>query len=174
MSTSDLITVGVAALAAALSATNLLVTTRRDEKRWRRDSLVDTIVQFTDGSFKLPGNRAYRLLLAGGDLTEVRRSAAQGFAECETALTRLRILAPNKLVEKAEELHGLDDWITEQLLSSDVPPSRDEWIRIADKRMLARTALLDAARDGLGLKPARPFQPTRHRLALALGEEPQS
>ncbi len=169
MSTSDGVTIGAAAIAAGLSFANLVVTVRRDEKRWRRESLVDTIVRFMDGSFSLPGNRAYRLLREGGDLGEVRRAAALGFAECETALTRLRILAPNNLIEKVEVLHELDDRITDRLLSSQAPPSREEWIPMADARMEARTAVLDAARDGLGLKPARPFHPTRHRLALTEG-----
>lgn len=167
MSTSDGVTIAAALLAAALSATTLVLTVRREERKWRRESLVDTIVQFMDGSFSLPGNRAYKVLVDGGDLTAIRSAALDGFNECTTALTRLRILAPSDLVGKAEDLHKLDDRITERLLSpSGQPPSLNEWIPMADERAEARQQLLNAARKGLGLGRAREFGRSRHRTDL--------
>lgn len=172
MTASQVVSVAAASLAAVLSAVNLWVTSRREERKWRRESTVETIVQFMDGSFRLPGNKAYKALADGADPESLRASADEGFQACVTALTRLRILAPNELVASAEHLHDLDDRITERLLSARQLPTLDEWSPLADARMDARTEVLNAARRGLGLGAARDFRPTRHRMSLMSSGDP--
>lgn len=156
-----------AATAAILAGVNLWYTGRREERRWRRDSLVDTIVSFLDGSFKLPGNMAYNHLAVGGDPTEIKAQSEQGFLECANALTRLRVLASPDVVQRAHELHDLDDVIRAALLGGGPIPTPETWIDTADKRMAARTALINAARRDLGLDDGVALEPSRHRLRLA-------
>jgi hypothetical protein len=73
-----------AATAAILAGVNLWFTGRREERRWRRDSIVDTIVSFLDGSFKLPGNMAYNQLTMGGDPVEIKVQSGRASWSAQT------------------------------------------------------------------------------------------
>lgn len=164
--TSEIISAVAAAAAAAaavLSGITLWLTGKREKRKWRRESLVDTVVEFLDGSFKRPGNRAYNLLAGGGDPKELQKQAQEGVEQCAAALTRLRLLAPSDMVERAEALQILEDEITESLFEGASPPGVDVWLSKADRRMAARTELLDVARRSLGLGTAKELMPSRHR-----------
>lgn len=51
----DLIAAVAATVAAVLAGISLWLSGSRDERRWRRDALLDTVVQFLDASFAAPG-----------------------------------------------------------------------------------------------------------------------
>jgi hypothetical protein len=77
------------------------------------------------------------------------------------------VLASPDIVQKAHELHGLDDVIVGVLLGGGPLPTPEAWINLADQRMVARTALIDAARRDLGLDDGVPLGPSRHRVTIA-------
>jgi hypothetical protein len=163
---SALITGVAAVLAATLSGVTLWTTGRREERRWRREALLDTIVEFLDGSFDLPGNQAYNQLRAGADLNSLPDSTAVNLRRCASALTRLRVLASSHVVTTAERVHNIDDRAITLLLKSETVPSMPDWLEITDRRREAREAFLDAARDALGLDSSAGLAPSRHRADL--------
>lgn len=56
MVTPEIIAAVAASLAAVLSGFGLWLGWRREDRKWRRDALVDTLVQILDSSFASPGS----------------------------------------------------------------------------------------------------------------------
>jgi len=106
---SAIVAGAAATLAAILSGITLWTTGRREERKWRREALLDTIVQFLDGSFDLPGNQACNRRRAGESLEGLNDQASAAFQRSANALTRLRVLAPSAVVATAERVHDIDD-----------------------------------------------------------------
>jgi hypothetical protein len=165
MSAPELVGAIAASAAAVLSGITLWFTAHRDERRWRRDALVDTLVQLLDASFALPDTVAFEARRTGKDLESVRDAARVAHDQLVSALTRLRVLASTTVVEKAEALHSMDDAAIDVVLSHDATPlpSIEEWRNLVDRRRAARTDLLSASRKSLGLGPARPLERGRAR-----------
>jgi hypothetical protein len=153
--TPELVAAIAATVAAILSGIALWLGGAREERKWRRDALVDTVVQFLDASFAGPGtsllDKRRDSTLTDQDLEkvdEVHRASL-------TALTRLRVLASTKLVACAEELHGADDYAYDIVLGNLELPDREEWDAYQTARWNIRHSVLDAARRDLGLGKAK-------------------
>jgi hypothetical protein len=102
------VTAGAAGLAAVLAAVNLYLTGRREVHKWTREALVEALVMYLDTSIKhggLCGAAASR-----GSLSESERDrlheAVIAVHDLQTeTLTRLRLLAPSRVVVAAQDLH---------------------------------------------------------------------
>jgi hypothetical protein len=94
-----------ATIAAVFAGLSLYVSGRREHRRWLRDSLVDTYLEYLTASFDAPGMRAFRARLKGGempDLGEHRRQAAEARGQQTATLTKLRMIAPPNVVTAGE------------------------------------------------------------------------
>lgn len=161
--TPQLLAAVAASVAAILSGVSLWAGGRREETKWRRDAIIDTLVIFLDSSFASPGD-VYMRKRRAGSLTDVERvSAEQAHATGVSALTRLRVIAGAAVVSCAEELHMADDTGSDMLLLSAQLPSEQEWDRVVAQRRELRDRLLEAARKELGLGPAHRIHPGRAR-----------
>lgn len=157
----DVLAAAAATIAAVLSGLGLWVGGRREERRWRRDALVDALVQVLDSSFASPGEELMRRRSRGDLTTEDRAAAAEAHAAGISALTRLRLMAGPDVVEAAELLHMADDTGSDMVLSQAEVPDEATWSALVGERRALRDRLLSAARRELGLGPARPIHPGR-------------
>jgi hypothetical protein len=162
--TPEIVAAVAASLAAVLSGVSLWLGGRREERRWRREALVDTLVQFLDSSFASPGDVLMRKRLAGTLSDEDHRSAEQAHLIGISALTRLRVTASAAVVEQAERLHMADDTGSDMVLVNTELPGDDEWNQMVRERRGLRDLLLSASRSELGLGSAKPIHPGRARL----------
>src|SRR5262245_14366454 len=167
---ADVVGTGAAMLAALMSGLTLWFSAARDERKWRRDALVNVLATFMDASFGRPGNIAYRLRLSGSDLSEIRQASVAAQARQTEALTRLRLLAGRNVVESAVALFDIENSIQEMVLSAPQLPNEKQWVAMYEKRRAARTALLTAARSSLGLGRTRPVEAGLHRPLPTPGE----
>lgn len=102
------VTASAAGIAAILAGINLYVSGRREQKKWIREALVETLVTFLDSSFK--HGVAYRILSSGRSLQDLERrhlhaTVVEAHDQQGEALTRLQLLGPPQLVEAADALH---------------------------------------------------------------------
>lgn len=155
MSVVGAVTAGAAGLAAVLAAVNLYVSGRRELSRWKRETLVEAFVTFLDASFGQ--NAACRTLTTSGITPtgqERNRLRAKVVAahDIETdTLTRLRLLAPSKVVMAAEALHEAEHRLVAASFAEPVPAAEAlEVIRMPVRR--ARANLLESARATLRLR----------------------
>src|SRR5262249_39723209 len=132
---------------------------KRDERRWRREAMTDTLVTFLDASFAGAGQRSYDARSQGEDLTSFRKIAVDSHALRIEALTRRRWLAPAQVVVAAERLHNADNAIHIAVLSDGELPELDQWATLRQTQRRAREDLLTAARGGLGLDAAQSIGP---------------
>lgn len=163
MITPEIVAAVAASLAAVLSGLGLWLGGRREERRWRRDAIVDTLVQFLDSSFASPGDVLMRKRRAGELSDDDRQLAAQAHMAGISALTRLRVIAGTSVVEEAELLHMADDTGSDMVLLHAEPPDEIVWSRIVEERRQRRNRLLNASRKELGLGPAKQIHPGRAR-----------
>lgn len=161
--TPELLAAVAASVAAILSGISLWAGGRREETKWRRDAIIDTLVSFLDSSFASPGDVLMRKRRAGALTDEDRTNADQAHTDGISALTRLRVIAGADVVSCAEELHMADDAGSELVLSGQELPTEDEWKRIVARRRELRDRLLEVARKELGLGPAQKIHPGRAR-----------
>jgi hypothetical protein len=136
-------------VAAVLSGPTLVVTSRRDERRWRREAIIDTLVIFLDASF-VRGTRG----TVPADIAKRRRASVEAHDRQLDALTRLRLLAPNKVVVAAEQLHQADHEVHDRAFA-DQQLSEHQLTPVREAQARARNNLLDASRTALGLGPAQ-------------------
>ncbi|MGW7680908.1 hypothetical protein ACWGID_09240 [Kribbella sp. NPDC054772] len=151
----DLIAATAACIAAVLSGLSLFVGGRREERRWRREAMTDTLVTFLDASFSGPGQRVYDARSRRDDLSEHRHESELARRTEIDALTRLRLLAPSDVVLAAERLHEAGHQVSSAVFASNGLPSEEEWQQLRLRRRGAREELLDTARKTLGLGPAQ-------------------
>ena len=104
-----LLTAFAAILAVGLSVSTFVITSKRDEKRWRRDALLDATAGFLNGSFQRYSVRAYDLKIQGLPMAKYHEESDGGRHEENLALTRLRLLASEEIVEAAEIARAADD-----------------------------------------------------------------
>lgn len=102
------VTAGAAGLAAVLAGVNLYVSGRRELHKWTREALVDALVAFLDTSFKQSGlcaNAASWSSLPESQRDHLRKNVITAHDLQTETLTRLRLLAPSRVVVAAEALH---------------------------------------------------------------------
>jgi hypothetical protein len=148
------VTAGAAGLAAVLAAINLYVSGRRELNKWTREALIETFVTFLDASFRQ--NRACRTLASGvspteEDRTRLHRAVVAAHDLQTDTLTRLRLLAPSRVVTAAEALHEAEH----KLASVCIAEPRRSAEELEDARVPVRRArahLLESARSTLRLR----------------------
>jgi hypothetical protein len=152
------ITAGAAGLAAVLAGVNLYVSGRRELNKWTRETLVELFVSFLEASFAhnhacwaaegfAPGTAAHRGLSADSLIAHDR--------EMDT-LTRLRLLAPSRVVTAAEALHEAEHNLADTcFLSSERSVEAFDSARLPVRH--ARAAFLESARSALRLRDMAPI-----------------
>lgn len=155
--TTALAVVGaVAALSAALfSGLTLWLSGQREERKWRRETMTNLLVQFLDASFGGRSRHALEDRRAGHDTREAETLIRGCHATQLTTLTRLRLLAPRQVVDRAEALHVADRAVHELALLGPGFPSDADWERARQEQTRCRNALLEASRKHLRLGPTR-------------------
>lgn len=156
MNLPELLTAGAAFVAIAVSFATYLITSRRDEMRWRRDELLAAMAQFLDGSFQRYSLRAFNHKLAGEPLEKYHDRSGDGRHEENLALTRLRLLASEQIVKAAEIVRAEDDavaqWFTDQ-----TPTPGSTYADLNRKRQAARSRLIAAYRKEFRLGRPKPL-----------------
>jgi hypothetical protein len=102
------VTAGAAGLAAVLAGVNLYVSGRRELHKWTREALVEALVVFLDTSIKQSGlcsTAASRRSLPDPPIDNLQRAVIAVHDLQTETLTRLRLLAPSRVVIAAEALH---------------------------------------------------------------------
>jgi hypothetical protein len=102
------VTAGAAVLAATLAAVNLYITGRREVHKWTREALVEALVLFLDTSIRQGGICAAvvtRNSFPDPERDSLRRDAIAVHDLQTETLTRLRLLAPSRVVAAAHALH---------------------------------------------------------------------
>jgi len=157
-----------ALIAAVFSGLNLYLTGRRETRRWLRESLLDTVVEFLDSSFSQPGREIWEKLSEDAESPHVaallEQSRSNHFRQ-NNALTRIRLLAPRELVRSAESLHRADDRILDAVVGVESLPSTSEVVEMRNEQRVARERLITEARKPLGLGPSAPIE-QHHRGSL--------
>jgi hypothetical protein len=147
------VTAGAAGLAAVLAGVNLYISGRRELDRWTREALVDAFVMFLDASFKQSG--ACRTLTSRSspppeERNRLRVAVVEAHDLESDILTRLRLLAPSRVVKAAELLHQAEHRLVAVSFTEPLPPqvAIDE---AAVPVRHARTVFLQSARSILKL-----------------------
>jgi hypothetical protein len=147
------VTAGAAGLAAVLAGVNLYVSGRRELNKWTREALIEAFVTFLDASFKQ--NRSCRALTAGNpteqDRDQLRVAVIQAHDLETDTLTRLRLLAPSRVVTAAEALHAAEHKLAHACFAEPLASAETlESTRVPVRR--ARAQLLESARWTLQLR----------------------
>lgn len=153
---APLIAAVAASMAAAFSLVTLWVSGRREQRKWRRDTLVEALVDFVSGSFAGGGQRVLQARLDGESLEPHRVKTKEAHSRQTEALTRLRLLAPWAVIVAAERLHEADHAVQDRVLGESEVPADAEWTHLRHEQALARTELLNAARRALGERDGPP------------------
>jgi hypothetical protein len=151
-------TLTAAALAALLSGISLFLTGRREDKRWKREVLVDTMVSFFDASFAYVDRAAFRAAEAGHNLEWYKDRALDAHATQLRELTRLRFLARRGVLKRAFKLHDVEDELFEHVFNEQ--PNEQTFEELETERSKARTKLFNASRRNLGLWNTSKIGPT--------------
>jgi len=159
-STASVVAAIAAVAAAGLSAATLIVTGRRETRKWIRETLLGALTQFLDASFARPGRFVYRTLRDPawkGDPAELRRVSEAARESQKDALTKIRLLGSPEVVKAAEVLHGLEGDI-EAVVFPDQPSDREpNWRDLRSRRKAARETLISEARGVLDLDRGAPI-----------------
>lgn len=152
--TPDLIAAVAATIAAILGAVSLWLSGNREERKWRRDELVGTVVAFLDSSFAAPGEYSLEKFQRGHYLPSDAQNHEQKHQEMLSALTRLRVLAPPNMIRSAETIHACDNERRMMLSNSVNQLDVEQWHDAGKMRNAARLRFLSEARKTLKLGPA--------------------
>jgi len=150
-----------ALLAAALSGITLYVTGKRDERRWRREQLVDAYQELLDISFRRSRLAVEAVLMRqhhiSVNLDKLREEEERLHSQHNGLLTRIRLLGPQETVRAAQNLHNGDHSLVDAALADDGPLSDREFQSFESARQLnlrMKQAMFDAARRTIGLGSA--------------------
>jgi hypothetical protein len=151
-----------ACAAAALSGGTLWITGHREERKWRRDAVVETTCQFLDASYRRIHSSTARAAWRNGDLQADLERKKEAYDAQRSALTRLRLLAPTPVVAEAEKVLVADGAACDAIFGPDSVgsgqkdlPRLEQWERLQEERRIARQGFLDAFRTAAGLGAAK-------------------
>jgi hypothetical protein len=150
-----------ATVAAVLAGLTLYVSGRREHRRWLRNSLVDSYVNYLTASFQSGGREVLQARLRGEQVTsldEYRQHASRAHDRQTDVLTRLRIIAPPEMVKAAEALHMVDHLVVDSALAGSAVPDDDIWQQLRLKQSSAQSDFVDQARHSLRLGPSAPIR----------------
>lgn len=140
-----------ATIAAVLAGATLYVNGRREQRSWRREAMIDSLVTFMDSSFDGAGQRVRRLRTDGRDINTYLETTKELEAKQLAVLTRLRLIAPSGVVVAAERLREADYQVHRALLQAQTMPTEESWKLLRDEQRAARSDLLEQARRTLDL-----------------------
>ena len=161
---SSVLSAVAAAIAVIVSGVALVLTGRREHRKWLRDSLMDAYVDFLGASFNRGSGRARRLRLSNQApdaraLRSLQERASGVHADSNESLTRLRLIAPASVVKAAEQLHTADDDRWYAAAEATPVPNEDEWRRLQARQNEARERFLNEARHSIRLDRAAAITP---------------
>jgi hypothetical protein len=162
-------TLAAAALAALLSGTSLFLTGRREDKRWKREVLRETMESLFDSSFNSHVETALADPPSLQDLDWYKDRALDAHAVQMDALTRLRFLAKPKVLRSAFDLHTIEDKLYSAVFHKNVSPA--DLVLLKACHQEARTNLFNACRRDLGLR--RTDEVDREEGEVAQGLKPK-
>jgi hypothetical protein len=158
----------VAALGAAVfSGLTLLITGRRETRKWLRESLLEAQVEFLDASFRYPARQLHALIgdLPSDAVVSQTMDLSSYWADYKTAheaqndaLTRLRLLAGDAVVRAAENLHDIDEHISLRLMGDEPYLGLAAFNELRRNQRTAREEFIKAARVGVNLSPGAPIR----------------
>ena len=156
--------VGAAAAvaAASFSGITLYLSGRREHRTWRRDAVVEAMVQFIDASYSRFSERAFDARRAGDNIDKYRQRAGEAVRTQNAALTRLRLLASNEIVERAEQVQRADERVAEWFDRTETDDAQS-WDALNGARQRARQAFLSSYRTQFGLGHAKEIVSNRTR-----------
>jgi hypothetical protein len=145
-------TAGAAGIAAVLAGVNLYVSGRREFDKWTRETLIEILTAFLDGSFSL-SNACETINVLAPQIHERARLRTDIIASHDTetdALTRLRVLAPPPLVHAALVLLEVEyDLAAHCFLEVIQSDAYNELRGVVNQ---SRARFIEAARLGLGIR----------------------
>lgn len=147
----------LAGTAAVVSGFSFWFVQRREERVWRRDAMIDTLVVFFDSSFAGIGQRALDTRRSGEDMGAYDAKRSSSHRAQIDALTRLRLIAPDAVVAGAERLHEADHGVHDALLLDTEVPTDEKWNELRRVQSEARDQLLNVSRNALDLGKAIPI-----------------
>jgi hypothetical protein len=156
MNLASVLSAAAATAAALLSGLNLVVSGRREDRKWARDAAVEALVAFLDASFIIGAScrKVVKLRDHGGESDEIEELREQVTAAHEVQmrnLTRLRVLSTGEVVAAAYELHEVADEVIDLSLDG-----ADGDLGGAQERMSqARARMVSASREALNLRDAQ-------------------
>lgn len=145
--------------AAAFSGATLRISGAREERKWRRDVMLELLWRFLDASFA--GQVAQRAVAAqrrGDDLAEFHAEVAESHQAQLDALTKLRLISPAEVIRAAEHLHGADHAVHAAALAASDVLSEEAWTALCQRQDRARERLIDSSRRAVGLDPGEPIR----------------
>jgi hypothetical protein len=142
-----------------VSALAFVLSGRREDLRWKRQVLEETMVALIDASYGYVDLADLQAAKDDKDLREYKERALDAHRVQLDALTRLRLLATPKVLKLAFDLHGIED----QLYNIVFTKSRDsaEWDELQKQRKQVRIELANTCRRNLGLWRTLPILPER-------------
>jgi hypothetical protein len=88
---------------------SLLLTGRREDRRWKREVLEEAMVSLFDASFGCVDGAAFDAAKDGKELREYKDRALDAHGAQLEALTRLRFLATPQVLKIGIRLHDIED-----------------------------------------------------------------
>jgi hypothetical protein len=150
--------------AALFSGISLYLSGKREERRWRRDALLNTYQRFIELSFERSFKTVLGIRVRRGiepdDPDELRKEESELHLEYDSLLTRIRLLGNGDVVAASERLHASDQELVQLSLRSDAPATAsdcDTFEKERQRNRQAKEALLKAARETLGFEPTAPI-----------------
>jgi hypothetical protein len=150
MDWTGLATLVAASAAAVLSAASLLLSGRREDRRWKREVLEQTMVSLFEASLGYVDQAALRAAQDNEDLSEYKERALDAHSMQLRALTRLRFLANADVLKCAFKLHGIEDQLYSIVFTK--PLDSADWEELEDQQRKVRAELFNACRRNLGLE----------------------
>jgi hypothetical protein len=146
------VTAGAAGLAAILSGANLYLSGRRELDKWTRETLVEIFVLFLDASFKQTSASLAIMSELPPQLerNRLRQIILESHDKEKEALTRLRLMAPPRVVESARVLMDSEHALAEPCFMESLPI--DSSADLIERVRQGRTRFLQSARSALGLR----------------------
>jgi hypothetical protein len=154
-------TLVAAALAALLSGISLFLTGRREDKRWKREVLQETLASLFDASFGYIDKAAFNARRDDKDVSWYKDRALDANAAQFRALTRLHFLANSQVLNLGYELHDVEVRLYDLVFktqsdSADWDALEQTRVKLEAERTVTRKKLFNAARRNLGLQPTFP------------------
>ncbi|HZO27376.1 MAG TPA: hypothetical protein VFH48_15455 [Chloroflexota bacterium] len=150
MDIASVLSAAAASTAAVLAGINLIVSGRREDRRYARDVATEALVTYMHASFEIGVACREIVKIRGEGGPDERQEHERRIEDAHDTqmqnLTRLRLLSTRQVVEAAQRMHELGDEITELSLGDgDAEAIR----RVKERLDSARTEMVIASRRAI-------------------------